>query len=261
VEEVEMMAKILLQEQWNKFQLERVQNICEWYQEHYKHPQNNDPIIKYIILWSVFNALYNTSDLPNNHLPEKINGRYRFYDRDGYKLPAIIVNGDSDRVKKIAKKLADLDTFTALFDQPKLRRRIRIFVDRIPTVTQDERIDVNRAMPIAFKKNKQLIEEEFVPASIRGVASLDNRLFLTDGYKFFVYASIDKPSYKDGKLIDKEKTTKQLLNVLYQLRNNVVHGGTAASIKKEIILDALPILQAIVEFIFDNRDEIYKGEK
>ena len=96
---------------------------------------------------------------------------------------------------------------------------------------------------------------------IRGVSSLDHRLFLSDGYMFFEYAAIERPWSQQGELTDPEKTIKQLLTVLYQLRNNVVHGGVVSDKRKSIINDALPILQKIVEFVFANVDQIYAGEK
>jgi hypothetical protein len=257
------MVKIPLRHQWKIFQLERVQNIHEWYKEHYLHMQIHDPIIKYIILWSVFNALYNTSDLPNNHLPEKVNGRYRFLCKLGHKTPKINISRDFERIKKIAEKLVGLGAFTKLFTHQDVKRHISTFVNRIPSVAQDEGIDEYRAIPIILQdeKEKWTVESEFILASIRGVASLDYRLFLADGYKFFEYSSIDNPWDAHGKQKDILLTTQQLLSVLYQLRNNTVHGGSTAHHKKDIIFDGQPILEAIVEFIFEYREEIYTGEK
>jgi len=263
MEEDKVMTRPSLEEQWREFQSDRVSKIREWYQEHYKNVQIGDPLIQYIVLWSVFNALYNTYDLPNNHLPEKINGRYRFKDRLGYKLPAIRASGDFDRVKKFAGKLAGFDTFATLLNGDQMKSHIAIFVDRIPSVAQDEEIDVNRAIPIILQNDseKWVVESEFTPASIRGVASLDHRLFLTDGYKFFEYAAMDNPWNAQAQLISIETTTKQLLNVLYQLRNNIVHGGSTAYHRKEIILEAKPILEEIIGFVFNNVNYIFVGKK
>jgi len=249
-----------LQQRWKEFQLDRVQRIQEWNQEHYKHSRIEDPLIRYIVLWSVFNALYNTFDLPSNRPPDMVNGRYKFRNKFGYRIPNIGTTGDTDRVKKIAKELASLDGFFTMLNQKEIKHHIQVFIDRIPTIAQDEGIDVNRAIPINYYESGQWIEEEFVPAEIRGIASLDRRLFLTDGYKFFEYSSIDNPWDVNGKPIDILLSTQQLLSVLYQLRNNTVHGGSTAYHTKEIILDGQPILEAIIKFIFNHREEIFTGE-
>jgi hypothetical protein len=86
VEEVEVMTKIFLEEHWQKFQFDRVSKIHEWYQQYYENAPLSDPLIQYIVLWSVFNALYNTYDLPNNKLAQKIRGRYKFRNRLGHML-------------------------------------------------------------------------------------------------------------------------------------------------------------------------------
>jgi hypothetical protein len=181
----------------------------------------------------------------------------------GYKTPNIRISGDFERIRKIAEKLAGLDAFARLVNHHGLKERIKTFVDRIPSVTQDEGIDENRSIPIILQDEKQRwsVESEFVPVSIRGVASLDTRLFLTDEYRFFDYASIDNPWSANGELKNILLTTQQLLSVLYQLRNNTVHGGSTAYHKKEIILDGEPILEAIVTFVFGHREDIYTGEK
>ena len=86
MEEGEVMTKIFLEEHWQKFQFDRVSKIHEWYQQYYENAPLSDPLIQYIVLWSVFNALYNTYDLPNNKLAEKIRGRYKFRNRLGHML-------------------------------------------------------------------------------------------------------------------------------------------------------------------------------
>lgn len=68
------MSRTTLKQQWQDFQQDRVLKISAWYAEHYEHAYVDDPLIKYIVLWSVFNALYNVYDLPNNRLPEKCMG-------------------------------------------------------------------------------------------------------------------------------------------------------------------------------------------
>lgn len=255
------MPQSTLGKRWQNFQLDRVQKIQQWYVNHYRQAHTHDPIIQYIVLWSVFNALYNTLDIPNNTLPDKVNGRYKFKLRLGYKIPVIKTSSDFDRLMKIAEKLAGNMLFIALLNEEYIKQLIEIFVKRIPSIVNQEKINANRAIPITLpSENNQLTEDEFIPASIRGVASIDRRLFLSDGYKFFEYAAIDNPWNDHGELVGPELTTKQLFNVLYQLRNNVVHGGTTAHRRKDIINEALPILDAVVGFIFENRDDIYVKE-
>lgn len=257
------MSRPTLKQQWQEFQHDKAHKTRTWYAKHYEDAYVDDPLIKYIVLWSVFNALYNTYDLPNNKLPEKINGRYRFRLRFGYKVPVITVSRDFDRVKNFAEKLASMQDFAECINQPNIRSRINVLVNRIPAVAQREGVDVTEQIPIILQdeNGKWLIEDLFSPTAIHGVASLDHRLFLADGYKFFECAAIDEPWNQDENLTNPEKTIKQLLTVLYQLRNNVVHGGVVSDKRKNIINDALPILQKIVEFVFANVNQIYTGEK
>ncbi|HLO16900.1 MAG TPA: hypothetical protein VK206_18845 [Anaerolineales bacterium] len=256
------MTRITLKQQWQAFQRDKVHKIRSWYAEHYEHASVDDPLIKYIVLWSVFNALYNVYDAPNNKLPEKMHGRYKFKKRFGYKVPIIIVAGDSDRLRKFAKKLASLESLVDIVNHASMRNLIDAFVNRIPAVAQREGVDPTEQVPIVYKdEDGEWVEDLFSPTAIHGVASLDHRLFLADGYKFFEFAAIESPWNDEGDLIDLEITAKQLLNVLYQLRNNVVHGGVVSDKRKSIINDALPILQKFVEFVFSNVDQIYTGER
>ncbi len=256
------MSRTTLKQQWQDFQQDKVHQIHAWYAEHYKHAYIDDPLIKYIVLWSVFNALYNIYDVPNNKLPEKMRGRYKFKKRFGYQVPIIIVSGDSDRLRKFAKRLASLETFVDVVNHASTRNRINAFVSRIPAVAQREGMDLTEQVPIVSKdENGEWVDNLFSPTAVHGVASLDHRLFLADGYKFFEYAAIESPWNEKGDLINLDTTTKQLLNVLYQLRNNVVHGGVVSDKRKSIINDALPILQRIVDFVFATADQIYTGEK
>ena len=154
------MKKPSLEQRWREFQLNRVRKIRDWYKDHYQNAHIEDPLIQYIVLWSVFNALYNIYDLPNNHLPEKINGRYRFRNRFGYKVPVIKTSSDFDRIKKIAEKLSEVDSLTTLLSQHHMKQYIHAFVDRIPSVAQDEGIDVNRAIPIIMQNaNEKWVDE------------------------------------------------------------------------------------------------------
>jgi hypothetical protein len=259
--EGEVMPRKFLAQQWKEFQSDRVHRIREWYFEHYKNMRGGDPLVQYIVLWTVFNALYNTHDLPNNHLPEKINGRYRFRNKFGHNMPVINTNGDMERVKRIAERLAGLESFRNLLLQPDLKRHIITFENRIPTIVQDEEVDGNRAIPIILQDEarKWVYESNFIPAQVRGVASLDHRLFLADGYKFYEYAAIDKVWDDKGNIPNPDLSIKQLLNILYLLRNNIVHGGSAAYSRKEIILEAQPILDTIVEFVFQNEEVVFTG--
>jgi hypothetical protein len=251
-----------LKQQWQAFQQDKVNKIHAWYVEHYEHAYVDDPLIKYIVLWSVFNALYNVYDVPNNKLPEKMQGRYKFKKRFGYMVPIIIVARDSDRIKKFAKKLASLESLVDIVHHDNMRNQINAFVNRIPAVAQREGADLTEQVPIVYKnEDGEWVEDLFSPTAIHGVASLDHRLFLANGYKFFEYAAIQSPWNEKGDLIDLDITAKQLLNVLYQLRNNVVHGGVVSDKRKSIISDALPILQKFVEFVFATVDQIYTGER
>lgn len=47
------MSRTTLKQQWQDFQQDRVLKISAWYAEHYEHAYVDDPLIKYIVLWSV----------------------------------------------------------------------------------------------------------------------------------------------------------------------------------------------------------------
>lgn len=69
---------------WEKLQTERLENIQEWYIYHFQHSEFNHlfPVVGYMVLWAVFNAIYNLAYLPKR----KFKGVKREFE---YKIPKI----------------------------------------------------------------------------------------------------------------------------------------------------------------------------
>ena len=262
------------------YQKERIGNIKEWYCQFYSEPelcheifndyhQNNlvyPLIIRYMILWAVFNALYNVADLPNNRLPNRRSNRYKFQKRRGHLIPNVVVNGDSKRISLMAETLAKDENFLSELTRV-YHNHIRSLSGRIPTVRQPENYTEGN-IPVTYKdgkdeKNKDIwINEDFSPDGIRGIASLDSRLFLDDNLILYKYATLDNPFGEDRQIQDRELFVEQLLFVLYQIRNNIMHGGAASlgDTKKTLLEPSQPILNFVVRYLFEHEELLLVNE-
>ena len=83
-----------------------------------------------------------------------------------------------------------------------------------------------------------------------------NRLFLENGKVLFQYHCLDLDLAQDNLPKDRRNFFLQLLYMLYQLRNNIVHGGSAAFFmqKTDLTVGALRLLDALVQYLFHHSE-------
>jgi hypothetical protein len=89
---------------------------------------------------------------------------------------------------------------------------------------------------------------------LHGIASIDNRIYLENGKVLFQYHHLDLDLTQDNLPKDCRKFFLQLLYMLYQLRNNIVHGGSAAFFMQKTALssEAIRLLDTIVWHLIDH---------
>ena len=231
-------------ERVRKFQQERLVEIRHWYQANYKPlGRHTAPLIRYIVLWSVFNALYNVYDLRNAKTIQAVE------QENGHVKPLLRGTGDRKKVKNIATCLASDGEFIRILVHEHTDT-LRFLATRRPEVRQPDGTTELR-FEVAGQQHIIRLDRVF------GIASLDNRKFLSDGPVLFEYADLqlafsdeDEPIYNDQTLM------VSLALVLYQLRNNIVHGGSASfgMIKKQLAQQTIHILEMIVEHLLKHED-------
>ena len=229
----------LQKQQIRQYQLERIEAIRCWFHEYYI--DGLDPMISYIILWAVFNALYNTIDLPNN----VIRGAYT---EEIPPNPYIKGSGERQKIDALSQKISTDEAFIrTLMERHSFH--IHELSTHIPSVTQPNKIRELKFTP----DNNDDHEYVFNLNEVRGVASLDNRKFLEDGSVLFQYRRLNLDLDDNHYPRNPCNFLKQLSLVLYQIRNNIVHGGTAAYNMKEkpLLVFALPILEEIVRYLIE----------
>lgn len=98
-------------------------------------------------------------------------------------------------------------------------------------------------------------------SKLRGVASLDRRLVREDGSVLFMYAPFHLNRNDVETTAGRERLIKELVFVLYQIRNNIVHGGSASFFMMEAPLAAgtLQILEDLVEYLFERPNILLKS--
>ncbi|CAG0983956.1 hypothetical protein ANRL4_02050 [Anaerolineae bacterium] len=222
------------------FQRERLRDIRDWYKRIYRPLRNNSqPLIRYIVLWSVFNALYNVADLSNTPIIQDVIPL-----SDGRVKPRIRRTGDRNKVVNIAAQVANDKDFVRQL-AGKYKEALTDLATRRPSVSQP-----NDTSEIRFEKDgtSYVIQLD----EVVGIASLDNRMFLPDGTVLFEYANLDiQFDDKGGLVTNEESLMHQIMLMLYQLRNNIVHGGSAAfgMMKKHLVEQTVHILEDIVDYL------------
>lgn len=216
------------------YQSIRIGQIREWYETNAR-PQRTEQLdtsVRYLLVWVVFNALYNVADIPNR----EFKGLDRWTER-----PQFRGNSEGQNLVNIASLLAS-DFPQQLFESN--QKFIRDLAERVPDVEQPDEVE---EIPYFTNDNDPLM---FRPRNASGIASLDNRLILESGHTVFEYSSLDADIDADDKLTDPETFIRQLIFVLYQLRNNIAHGGSAAFFKRKMLaLRAIDTLDTIVQHL------------
>jgi len=220
------------------YQHQRVQDVQHWYEDVYCALDGHVPeSIRYMALWAVFNALYNIADYPKVTLKTVSSD-------EGKIRPYIRGRDDDKKLRFIARKLSQDSRFVESVFQNH-SEFITYLSQRTPEVQQPP-----DTKTIQFEHNYQKYTINL--SDLHGIASIDNRFFLPDGKVLFQYHYIDLDLSQDNLPKDARKFFLQLLNMLYQLRNNIVHGGSAAYIMQKVDLStrAISLLDDIILYLF-----------
>jgi len=222
------------------YQRERVNDVRQWYENTYR-PLEGYPAqsIRYMALWAVFNALYNIADHPKVKLRN-------VKEESGVIKPYIRGRGEDDKIGFISKQLGQDEKFVAAIIGNHFEF-ITHLAHRTPEVQQPP-----NTKSIQFAHDGQSYTLDL--SKLHGIASLDNRVFLDDRKALFQYHHLELDLNNGNLPKDKEKFCQQLIYMLYQLRNNIVHGGSAAFFmqKTELTIGAMSLLDDIVQYLFAN---------
>ncbi len=223
-----------------QYQRERVDDVRSWYTSIYQPLNGLVPeSIRYMALWAVFNALYNIADYPKVTLKSVSSDV-------GVIKPYIRGRDDDKKLRLISRKLSQDPGFVASL----IRDHIEFIThlsQRTPEVTQPP-----HTTTIQFEHEHQTYTLNL--SDLHGIASIDNRVFLEDGKVLFQYHHLDLDLSTDNLPRDGRKFILQLFYMLYQLRNNIVHGGSAAYFMQKTTLStgAIRLLDAIVWQLLDH---------
>jgi hypothetical protein len=224
---------------WERIQQERLESIHDWHRRNYVRPREIPipPVVRYMTLWAVFNALYNVAFLPKR--------RVRSVSSNG--IPYIRYKGDKSKIKEFSRHISEQsDLVKALVEQH--YETLRGFSNRRPRIDQPH-------PEITVQVDGE--ERVFKIEDFRGIASIDNRYYLEDGSILYQYTFLDFDLNDNGEPNDSEKFMQQLLLFLYQLRNNIVHGGAAfVETKKLVANQAIPVLETVVNHVLDHEEVI-----
>lgn len=224
----------------SNYQHERVSDVRRWYENIYRPLDGYAPEgIRYMALWAVFNALYNIADFPKVKLKSVSSD-------DGKTKPYIRGCTEDEKLRFISRGLAKDVQFVAAIMRDH-NKFIKHLAQRKPEVEQPAGIT-----SINFEHDGQSYVLNL--SELNGIASIDNRTFLENGAVLFQYYHLDLNLNKDNLPNDRKKFFRQLVFVLYQLRNNIVHGGSTAFFmrKTELSLGAISLLEDIVRHLLVN---------
>jgi hypothetical protein len=226
----------------SEYQGERVDNVRSWYEQIYLPLDGHVPeSIRYMTLWAVFNALYNIADYP------KVKLRSVSSD-EGIIKPYIRGRDDDKKLRYISRQLAkDNELIADVFRNHEAF--VKELAQRKPEIQQPLETEL-----IQFEFNTQTFTLNL--SELQGIASIDNRVFLENGAVLFQYHHLDLDLNKDGLPKDRPKFFRQVAFMLYQLRNNIVHGGSAAffSHKTKLTVGAISLLNAIVQYLLNHSE-------
>lgn len=230
-----------------QYQLQRIHDAHRWYENVYCPLDGHSPeSIRYMALWAVFNAIYNIADYPKVTLRSVSSneGVINLYIRG---------RDEATKLRFISRQFAQDDQFAASL----IRENSQFIIylsQRIPDVWQPPGIT-----SLHFNHNDQNYTLDL--STLHGIASLDNRLFLQDGTVLFQYHHLDYDLNSDDLPRDLGKFYRQLIFILYQLRNNIVHGGSASFFmeKNDLSQGAMRLLNSLILYLFDHPDLLHQN--
>lgn len=230
------------------YQRERVNDVRYWYNDVYRPLDGHAPeSIRYMALWAVFNALYNIADYPKM----KLKG---ISSDDGRIKPYIRGRDEDIKLRFISRKLAHDRQFVAGIMRDH-KEFITYLAQRTPEVQQPPN---TYSIQFLYEDQNYVLDL----SNLHGIASLDNRVFLQNGAVLFQYHHLDLELDGDNLPHDRPKFLRQLLFMLYQLRNNIVHGGSAAFFmqKTDLSIGAMKLLESVVQHLFDHPEFLQQDE-
>lgn len=226
------------------YQNQRVEDVRLWYRDVYCQLGDDVPVsIRYMTLWAIFNALYNIADYPKVALKS-------VSVIDGKIIPKIFGRKEGKKLSSISKCFANNEEFTTILVENH-KNFIKHLSLRTPQVQQPE-----NTTSIRFECEGHDYTIDLT--HLHGIASLDNRVILNNGEVLFQYYFLDFRYEQNILPIEPQKFYKQLVFMLYQLRNNIVHGGSAAFFmdKKELSEGAIGILDSLIQYLFSHPDSL-----
>jgi hypothetical protein len=175
-------------------------------------------------------------------------------DDDGRIKPYIRGRDEDKKLRLISRRFVQDDQFTASLIRDN-REFIIYLSKRTPDVQQP-----SGTTSLRFNHNNQSYTINL--STLYGIASLDNRLFQQDGTVLFQYHHLDLDLNPDGLPRDRQKFYRQLVYMLYLLRNNIVHGGSAAFFqrKTELTTGAMRLLNSLVQYLL-NHPELLQQDR
>lgn len=188
---------------------------------------------KYMCLWSAYNNIYqylSDQDGSRSELLKDSNNKLRTKEINGYLMPMVKTDSETDLILRAINKL-DPDQIKEWLELPE----VSFFGNRTPEGVKGECHPEKAGCFDTFGQR------------INGVL---NRTRTVDPW-YPVYAPIDMEKYEsflNGDLTDIDLLSKQLVMLLYTVRNNLMHGNKMVSSDNdsEVVRMACPILEHLL---------------
>jgi hypothetical protein len=227
---------------WERIQQRRLENIREWHLQNYVDAGGVPRVVRYIAFWAVFNALYNVAYLPKR--------RVKSVRKNG--IPYIRYKDDKSMIDEFSKHPSGQSELVKELIEEHLES-LQEFSSRRPNVDQP-----HPEITVEVEGEERVFKTE----DFRGIASIDHRYYLENGSILYEYTYFDLDLNERGEPNDSDKFMQQLLLFLYQLRNNIVHGGSASIETQELITNkAIPVLETIVKYVLTHEEVIVTAAK
>jgi len=190
---------------------------------------------KYMCLWSAFNNIYqylSGQDGFGSELLYDSNNKLRTKEINGYLMPMVKTDSETDLILRAINKL-DSEQIKEWLELPE----VSFFVNRTPESAKGE---CHPEKAGCFDTNGQRIN------------GMLNRTHTVNPL-YPVYAPIDMEKYEsflNGDLTSIDLLSKQLVMLLYTVRNNLMHGNKMVSSDNdsEVVRKAYPILEQLLGY-------------
>jgi hypothetical protein len=190
------------------------------------------PFQDFICYWTAFNNIYITiADQKGDRVKQRIKkGIPVTRNVGGVTIPEVTVVTETKQIQMALEEFDDKLKHDLI-----IHRSTRYFVDRIPRW---------RSNPIEYDPSGQ---------RLNGVINVGK----TIDEKYPIWSPIDKKLYEHylqntSDANARHSLCEQIVNILYTVRNNTVHGGKRAddANDQDVIRRAFPLIKMIVEYFF-----------